>query len=496
MLRKLISRSSERDEVKQDLSIDDMQKIINDVFLSNYLDKKIGNAYLVGLNELNVWMKYFSTFNLWNFPKIKSFPAVFPEEIDAVSVNNLMLTTYGVINNILLIGDGKLSLCGGALINILTFAQRQVNPDDFDIFFHCASIEEADVILYKCMGFLKKFPHIHYVRNQYVQTVGFTYNHKYMKIQFIRRIYKSKDQILLGFDLAPSRFGYNPRDGFFSTICGAISFAMRAFPVDLTQRSLSHGRRLNKYMNKGFNVLLPGIRNINIDYNINTPDGTIKYIKPLEYGFRCKYANSDYESVNDGEDSTYMNWYYLLTEKYHNIGFASGNMDDIYNLTDNVIESSIKSGPLFDKIERMKQLRFETAHKFLDINYKEFALALYIDRDFEEANRIWVQRWNYYTERAKKAVKLFRDDGWKVENPGSQYFGKFNPVIADPREWYGKDYYPLEVGINMEQFQALMDCIKNIEYMNIIPYDVFKIICEYWVVAEAIDARKRLLDIK
>src|ERR1700722_11865780 len=88
------------------------------------------------------------------------------------------------------------------------------------------------------------YGHISYERSLGVDTIAFSGTEK---IQFIRRVYKSKDQVLLGFDLAGCRYGWNPFDGFFTTICGAIAFALQAFPIDLTQRSFSHSYRLEKY---------------------------------------------------------------------------------------------------------------------------------------------------------------------------------------------------------------------------------------------------------
>ena len=30
---------------------------------------------------------------------------------------------------------------------------------------------------------------------------------------------------------------------------------------------------------------------------------------------------------------------------------------------------------------------------------------------------------------------------WRTVNPGSQVVGSFNPIIADPEDWYTKEYY-------------------------------------------------------
>ena len=58
-----------------------------------------------------------------------------------------MQQTYPIIVELLNLAEGKLSLCGGAVLDIIT----DCRPRDFDLFFHCASIEEADNILMKCL---------------------------------------------------------------------------------------------------------------------------------------------------------------------------------------------------------------------------------------------------------------------------------------------------------------------------------------------------------
>ena len=122
--------------------------------------------------------------------------------------------------------------------------------------------------------------------------------------------------------------------------------------------------------------------------------------------------------------------------------------------------------------------------------------AYYIDKDLALADTIWEEASRFYINKAKEVVKLIKDNPWKYKDPGSQSFGKFNPIIADPREWYGqKNYKPVVVGLSVERLQAFYDCRKNIDYVNMIPEEIFKIICNWWFVMEALDARDTLLNV-
>lgn len=69
--------------------------------------------------------------------------------------------------------------------------------------------------------------------------------------------------------------------------------------------------------------------------------------------------------------------------------------------------------------------------------------------------------------------------GWTTVIP-KLISAKPKPEI-DPRTWYGYYYQPMIIGLDNDKFQALMDCRKNIEYINNLPTEIFKHICNYWL---------------
>lgn len=470
--------------ISKTMSYKDTMKLIDYIFISNYWDKRRGNAILVDSVQLSKWIDHFKN-TKFDIPITKSLPYNYDLKENMSNIPIMISDKYNIIYEILLLGEGKISLCGGALIALI---DHKYNSSDWDLFFHCETVQEADKLLNNCLELIENNllnGMIHDVSHSKTQRVH-TVEYGHITIQFIKRVYKSKDQVLLGFDLAPSRIGYNPFDGLYPTICGGLSIAMRQFPLDTTQRSMSFGYRLSKYINKGFNVSYPGI-SPDFDGSIETPDGKLEY-----YNNKLKFQNkrsfeSDYES-NDGDHGKYLNWFYISSEKYHLITFE-GNLNDVTELTDEFVEKSIKANYLFGMNERhINTMNISTNKTFLRDKYKEFINALVIDEDEKKACQIWQERCKWYVEKGIEVAKSL--NFWKTENPGSQSFGKFNPVLEHPKLWYGDNYQSVEVGIKTPQFITLVSCL-----INIFPKDIINLICDSWLEAEVNLARNHLLSL-
>lgn len=118
---------------------------------------------------------------------------------------------------------------------------------------------------------------------------------------------------------------------------------------------------------------------------------------------------------------------------------------------------------------------------FLGPNLKAFIKAHFIEEDEVEVKRIWASTQVTFLEKtAAFAQELNSSLRWKTDNPGCQHFGKFNPIPADPKEWYGGHYKTVIVGLQHDRFQAWMDCRKNIEGITNLPHEIFRSICQYW----------------
>lgn len=72
------------------------------------------------------------------------------------------------------------------------------------------------------------------------------------KIQIIKRIYSSPEQVIGGFDLDPSRFFMNTEFEIYCTVGAFISLQYRMNPINFNSYSSTFTRRISKYSKKGF----------------------------------------------------------------------------------------------------------------------------------------------------------------------------------------------------------------------------------------------------
>lgn len=76
------------------------------------------------------------------------------------------------------------------------------------------------------------------------------------KLQLIFRLYKTKSEILHGFDLGSSAIGFDGKQVFFTTL-GKFCYEHNCNIIDTTRRSTTYECRLEKYFDRGFNIVLP-----------------------------------------------------------------------------------------------------------------------------------------------------------------------------------------------------------------------------------------------
>jgi hypothetical protein len=88
--------------------------------------------------------------------------------------------------------------------------------------------------------------------------------------QIIFRLYKTKSEILHGFDLGSSAVGFDGKDVLFTSL-SKFSYENIANIIDPSRRSTTYEKRLEKYYQKGFRIILP-------DLNIKAiPTNSLRY---------------------------------------------------------------------------------------------------------------------------------------------------------------------------------------------------------------------------
>ena len=417
--------------------------LIADISMCNLWGKLHKSPSIVSSKQMNIWRQFIITNYDSKIRQINGYDTRFPRIIDDGIVRGFFKQRLNILYELLVFAKGKISLCGISVFYIILMASgnKQLNLTDIgdlELFFHCTSTEEADNLLSNCVNFVSKNCSCTYIISQKKLTID-----SYPKsINFILKFYINKRQIFLDFALPSFRFGWNPFDDVFSTICGAFAFAM-----------------------VGFSIVLPGIDEMT--ELINNSDCDLAIDQPFHrHGF---YYQTDKKLPN---------WEHINAHQYDKISFSLSKIDDLSEFTQCMLENNVlKNGDIGDPYSKGCQ-------KFIGSKYKDFIIAVN-NYNTEQANDILDERTKYYAIILKEIADKIKLNRW------NQHTTKHIKRIT-PKQWYDKSYKPFEIGITTIRFQALMDCRKNIYYLNILPQEIFKIICEYWFEAEANDAKNRL----
>jgi hypothetical protein len=395
-------------------------------------------------------------------PRLRSNVSV-AYDIDKVAYK--LQNKYSLVWELIQICDGRLFLCGGAVLSLM----EDSSPNDFDMFFSCDSTEEADKYLALCLNHIdSKISDSTSCANIHVITVNIIG----LKIQFIKRLYPSPISILDGFDLPGCKYGFGI-DGLFTTISGAVAYITMSFPIDTKQITTSHTDRIAKYhYSKGFSILLPG----HLGGNFMNTSG-IQFVQENDNMYTMNQLGdggdrSDYE-VKDTHIDFVGSYPHLL--KFHS-DTAIGAMtldDDVMKLTMSVRSGYDKKSPIFSK---------KRSKRFFGHMYREYAIA-YVTDD-PELDAIYQRRSKeVITILSDVADNLFHKRRWKTKDPGDQFFGKIHPLVITPKEWYGGgDYKAVFVGIDPSAQAAFKRCVITLSPE--FPQDMINLIMREWARAE------------
>lgn len=191
------------------------------------------------------------------------FPVVWPPTYNdtRVLVSDPVITAERslppLVQSLLLQYHGNLVICGGAILGAV--ARHAGEGSDYDLFIVGLNDEEANEMLQKIMRDNK-----HVINNILRTGNSITIFTGDIIVQFILRLYENVAQVLVGFDLAPSKIGaYYDDFGTFKVECSpAFLPALKhmAFALDTTKWGYASVARHLKYHLKGFQIYIPGHR--------------------------------------------------------------------------------------------------------------------------------------------------------------------------------------------------------------------------------------------
>ena len=277
--------------------------------------------------------------------------------------------------------------------------------------------------------------------------------------QIIFRAYNTKSEILHGFDLGSCAVGYDGNTIHFTTL-STFAYAYRKNIVDTTRRSLNYEYRLLKYLGRGFEVILPGLKN---QYS-GKPKIDLHH-------FRLTHCRGNQFVVNDpghwsGQISDYQTINIINTNHPRNSIFGHnlqqmsadpkykqffGYFDDPKKWNTNQI-NVVPTGAI-----KYYYLKRETAilTTYMSRQFKQLfgkdALKSYIIMQIDGASRKEkeallesLESQLQKTEWVIQENENLRHTKWVTKNPGSQTVltSSFNPVMKNPRNWYKTNYKP------------------------------------------------------
>lgn len=309
-----------------------------------------------------------------------------------------------------------------------------------------------------------------------------------IKMQIVLRLYNSVSEILHGFDLGSSAVGFDGSNVYFTSL-SKFCFENMVNIIDCTRRSTTYENRLIKYFNVGFNIIVPNldIKKLKCNYHkynlmevCEMPYLVFSYSeingKSIKVNDFHKHNGNDVvtdydfygnlyndQSGNEGP-LKYMLWRYNLTE------LINGKNRFVIKIDLNDELSVIESKNL-DK----NSWTLDFSKQFIDLGFVEWCyndmlkklssdkipLALLkkyfnIDSVNNIVSNIYLKELGIVELNARLSnlvndqktkirndlinLKINHTLNWIVENPTTQLTSSVNPIIADPKLWYG-DFY-------------------------------------------------------
>lgn len=361
-------------------------------------------------------------------------------------------------------------ICGGAISNSLnTFINPYDKLNDIDIFIY--DLNETDIylkiirLLKLAINFAKDVLQVRrpisIIKTENAITINFEYNIPSMQI--ILRAYKSKSEILMGFDIDPCCCGYDGKNVYMlpKTL---NAFITRTFYVgiDSTRYSNSYIKRIFKYCDRGFCINVPGlcskyIKNLE-EYPVEKRTG-LAILLYFHFKSTSKYTNYPYIQIHqikkiNTQGNNYDN---VELPQHSNLAiWYNGKVNDIrtYNLNDNcilpVIMCAMDMGSYLTE-NVINQLIVEFIGTIIskteyDRISKEFENKQMLDEDNIETRQKFEYIYKMYTNKSvvyhNEKIPTYLDPKYTIiytVNPGSQTILQGNNS-NDEYDFYGQAF--------------------------------------------------------
>ncbi|KAL0229587.1 hypothetical protein GEMRC1_014204 [Eukaryota sp. GEM-RC1] len=297
-----------------------------------------------------------------------------------------------------------------------------------------------------------------------------TINVEQMTIQIILRLYSSPSEVLHGFDLGSSAVGYDGSQVWLTSL-GMLSYSSMINVVDTTRRSTTYERRLRKYFDRGFMIVLPHLDVNKIDrrnHKWNQPE--VVDLNP-QLTFSCNsvsgnnislssWLSSGYSEVMDQDASVdyglhrldfyraaHMNTVTLIKGSDNFYWTAEGWDATVFcspNLNIKMIQNCYRI--LRSTIFKEGKLHTKAISEFINVKtLPEICTELFKDGMNMVKRRGYLME--LLDEQLAVSIELFRERfenkdftqlDWITVDPQTQLSGSINPIITNPQEYYNE----------------------------------------------------------
>ncbi len=356
--------------------------------------------------------------------------------------------------------------------------------------------------------------HYTIMRNEYVTTIKTPENAKY---QFIHRIYDRLDLVLGGFDIPYASIAWDGEDIWM--IPTAVFCQMtNSVIIDVSRRSTTYESRIVKYA-KTYNIyiLFPGTSKEFISsvcpeimcrhHGIQFPFLTITMHRhnfyPHDNDHYHKYSMISrsaaaqkgtmlVKEVNDDTELTQHHDYgddggstekytqkritikYILSGKLDYVSTFSYISSDMLNHTVLKLDAWKKK----DLIYAFERWPYHTCCRMFGKKFVDEVIHLIATDTLDTQVEKYLAVINIKIKRGHELVSSNRRQiKWRTQNPGTQWTSSINPVMTNPRDWYGRFYESFWIGIpeHIETYIRLAH-LKRINVLGTLPKDILRLI--------------------
>lgn len=211
----------------EDFTGEDITEIITDIYLLDFYERKYGAIVGSSFSELIIFREL--------------FPGEINEENDYIYNLDIfeerLKTNLPIIHEILVIGNGKISLVNLSVLDIMFVTDE--NYFDFDLRIHSCTLEEAKILIERCL----QLPDISvYYYKDHTKLIFMTQDDGEYTIKIFLTIFEDKVSLLKSLPIV-GRHCYDPVSKYYSTLSTALTLAIKSYPIDFN----SNIRMSNEY---------------------------------------------------------------------------------------------------------------------------------------------------------------------------------------------------------------------------------------------------------